>query len=203
MSVLDAIYPFINDLALGRRTEHLRGRVTAAARGRVLEIGAGTGLNFHHYAPDVELVAIEPAEAMRRRAVRRTEGQRVRARVRVQEGSAHRLPFEGGEFDVVVATFVLCSVRDLRGALREVRRVLRPEGALSIVEHGVSSDPSLARWQRRADPVWRALFGGCHLTRDILGALREAGFNVEELEAVELPLPTLASQGVIGSARLR
>jgi ubiquinone/menaquinone biosynthesis C-methylase UbiE len=203
MSLMEALFPTINDVALGRRMDLFRARAADAARGRVLEVGAGTGLNFRHYAPGVELCAIEPSPAMRRRAEERARDPRVQAKIRLQDGDVQALPFGDEELDAVVTTFVLCSVRDLMGAARELRRVLRPGGVLSLVEHRRSPQPSLARWQRRVEPLWRRLFGGCHLTRDVRVALSEAGFDVGSIEEVTLPLPRLASPGLIGVARAR
>jgi SAM-dependent methyltransferase len=201
LSVLDHVFPVLNDLTLGPAVEPIRERVTAGARGRVLEIGAGTGLNFRHYAPGVEVVAIEPGAGMRARAARRARG--AAASIEVADGRAHKLPFEDASFDAVVATFVLCSVRHLDATLAELRRVLRPGGALHVAEHVLSPDAALARWQRRVQPVWGVVFGGCRLDRDVAGALGRAGFEIDELEAVELPLPTIARPGTVGVARRR
>ncbi len=200
-SVLDRVFPFVNDLALGPAVDPIRARVAAGASGRVLEIGAGTGLNFAHYPADADVTAVEPAAYMRVRAADRARG--VRARVAIVDARAHALPFDAGSFDAVVMTFVLCSVRDLEGTIREVRRVLAPGGAIHLAEHVVAPDPGLARWQRRVQPVWGVVFGGCRLDRDVAAALRAGGFDTDEVLAIDLPLPALARPGAVGVARRR
>lgn len=196
----DIVFPWINDLALGARFAPIRASVAGAAEGRVLEIGAGTGLNFAHYPPSVEVSAIEPAAGMRRYAAKRG---RVPDRVKLMEGKARELPFDAGSFDTVVITFTLCSIRaeGVSAALAEVKRVLRPGGVVRIAEHVRSPDPRRARHQARIEPVWNVVFGGCSLLRDPRHELDEAGFDVGAIEDVELPLPAIARAGQVGYAR--
>jgi ubiquinone/menaquinone biosynthesis C-methylase UbiE len=196
----DIVFPWVNDLALGPAVDSLRARVAGEARGRVLEIGAGTGLNFRHYPRDAEVTAVEPAEAMFARAARRAQAGEVRAPIALQRGRASALDFDGASFDAVVVTFVLCSVKNLDAALREVRRVLRPGGTLHLIEHVVSPDRNVARFQRRVRPVWGVLLGGCDPTRDIAATIERAGFDTEGLRSVELPLPFVIRAGILGSA---
>lgn len=196
----DVLFPKFNDWMLGEATTTLRAQVAGGARGRVLEIGAGTGLNFRHYAPEVEVVAIEPGSGMRKRAEQRVAAGFAQAPIRVEYGNVLRLPYDAGSFDTVVATFVLCSVEDLDQALTEIGRVLRPGGTFRVVEHVKSPDPSIYRWQKRLRPVWMSLLGGCDPTRDVRAALQSAGFDVENLGEVSLPLPSLAKAGVCGVA---
>lgn len=192
------VFPRINDLVLGARVEDLRREVVSAARGRVLEIGAGTGLNFAHYL-DPNVVAVEPNDGMRARAEARAS--ELGGRFEIIDGKSEALPFDGGSFDTVITTFVFCSVRDLRRTLAEVRRVLKPNGELRFVEHGLSDDPVEARWQNRIAPVWRSVFGGCDPTRSIGSDIEQAGFDAEQIERVTLPLPYLARPGWKGVAR--
>jgi SAM-dependent methyltransferase len=200
MQLLDRyVFPHINDFVLGKSVVDLRRRVAGAAEGHVLEIGAGTGLNFDSYRDGVSVVAIEPAEGMRLRAGARARGAGVRAQITVVDGNAQALPFDAAAFDAVVATFVLCSVRALDGALAEAHRVLRPGGRLHLVEHVKNPDPRIARWQDRGRPVWQTLLGGCDPTRDIAAALDHAGFDTGGLQRLDLPLPWLAKAGIIGS----
>lgn len=161
----------------------LRERLLAQAQGETLEIGAGTGLNVLRYRTPTHVVLTEPAAAMAARL-------RVRAHdavvpVGVEEASAEALPFPNASFDTVVSTLVLCSVPNPQEALAELRRVLKPEGRYLFIEHGGSDDEGLARWQRRLEPVWKRIAGGCHLSRNVVQLLPDAGFRVIELELHE------------------
>lgn len=201
MKLLDSIvFPWVNDLALGAAVDPLRARVAGETHGRVLEIGAGTGLNFRHYPRDADVTAVEPAEAMFARAARRAKAGDVRAPIELRRGHAGALDLDSESFDAVVVTFVLCSVKDLDAALRDVRRVLRPGGALHLVEHVASPDASIARFQRGVRPVWKLMLGGCDPTRDIAAAIERAGFDTGGLRPVELPLPFVVRAGILGSA---
>src|ERR687897_3594193 len=157
-----------------------RRRLLAGARGAVLEIGGGTGANLAHYR-DVDRVTIaEPDPFMRSRIGPKLEDARVP--VEVSAAGAETLPFPDGSFDTVVSTLVLCTVQDHDAALDEVRRVLRPGGRLLFIEH-VRADGSAARWQDRLGPLWGRLFGSCHLDRDTIAAIEEAGFEIETFES--------------------
>ena len=197
-SLGDLALPWINDHALGRKVEALRAEVVSEARGRVLEIGAGTGLNFQHYRAGVEVTAIEPAARMRRRAEHRARD--IAAHLTLVEGKAGALPFDAGSFDTALVTFTLCSIRDLGAALVEVKRVLRKGGSLRLLEHVKSPDPRLARLQRAIDPAWRLALAGCTLLRDPAAELERAGFEDVTLRPVRLPLPAPVRDGVIGTA---
>lgn len=164
-----------------------RHALLARARGEVLELGAGTGANLAHYPSAVERVtASEPDRSMRRRLGRRLREARVP--VRVSEAAAERLPFADASFDVVVATLVLCSVEDPALALAETRRVLRPGGSVLFLEH-VAAGGKAGAWQRRVQPVYGPLAGGCRLDRRTEQSLREAGFAVDVLERFLPPGP--------------
>lgn len=197
-SLGDLALPWINDQALGRKMERLRAEVVGGAAGRVLEIGAGTGLNFRHYRAGAEVTAVEPAPRMRRRAEDRARN--VDAKLTLIEGKAGALPFDAGSFDTVLVTFTLCSIRDVGAALAEVKRVLRPGGSLRLLEHVKSPDPRLARVQRAIDPAWRIALGGCTLVRDPAVELERAGFEAVTLRSIALPLPAPVRDGVIGTA---
>jgi SAM-dependent methyltransferase len=157
-----------------------RAELLATAAGEVLEIGAGTGANLPHYPASVtRLVLTEPDAHMGAR-LRRSVAAHGRARSEVHAVAADRLPFDAGSFDVVVSTLVLCSVPDAARALAEVRRVLRPGGALLFIEHVAADDrPDRLAWQRRVEPLWSRVSGNCHLTRRTGEAIRDAGFEVE------------------------
>lgn len=174
------VLPYLLDFACGMPpVAAQRRKVIPHAAGRVLEIGIGTGLNlaFYDRAKVTELVAVDPAQQMHRLARRRSE--RAGLPVQLMALSAERLPLESASFDCVVCTYTLCSVQDPVGALAEMRRVLRPGGTLLFSEHGLAPDASVERWQRRIEPWWPRIAGGCHLMRDVPLLLREAGFRAE------------------------
>ena len=156
-----------------------RDRLLAGLAGRVVEIGAGNGLNFAHYPPTVsEVVAVEPEPYLRARAAE--AATRASVPVRVVDGTATRIPLDDASVDAGVASLVLCSVADQPAALAELRRVIKPDGELRYYEHVVARDESRARWQRRIDPLWTRVGGGCHLTRDTEQAIGDAGFVIED-----------------------
>ncbi len=173
-----------------------RRALLAQAKGRALEIGAGTGANVQHYPEGVDLVLTEPDPLMAKRLRRRAGTASV-----VLTG-AEALPFEDGSFDTVVATLVFCSVPDVGAALREVRRVLAPGGRLIFLEH-VRGEPGskLARWQDRLQRPWRAFAVGCNCNRDFLSALATESFEITGVRHEAWPsLPPLVRPVVIGTA---
>jgi SAM-dependent methyltransferase len=158
-----------------------RRRVLSSARGRVLELGAGTGLNLPHYPDGLErLVLAEPEEHMADRLERRR--RELGRPAEVVLAPAESLPFDEGSFDTVVSTMVLCTVSDPDRALAEVHRVLAPGGSLIFVEHVRSDDPRLARWQDRLRGAWESFADGCICNRPTLDLLRDAGFDVSVSE---------------------
>ena len=161
----------------------LRERLVEPAQGETLEIGAGTGRNVPRYRTPTRLVLTEPEAAMVARLRVRAESAHVP--VVVEEASAESLPFPDGSFDTVVSTLVLCSVSNPSRVLAELRRVLKADGRYLFIEHGGSDDAGLARWQHRLDPLWKRVAGGCHLSRNIVTMLADAGFRVVDLETHE------------------
>jgi len=176
------ILPPLLDLAMRNQllTEY-RARLIPAARGRVLEIGIGSGLNLPHYATRQieELVGIDPNPGLLGRARRNLAGAGFP--VELVEGSAEALPVADGQFDMAVVTWSLCSIPDPARALTELRRVLRPGGTLLFAEHGLAPDRGVAWCQHALTPLWRHCSGGCHLDRPVARLIREAGFDLPEL----------------------
>jgi ubiquinone/menaquinone biosynthesis C-methylase UbiE len=165
-----------------------RQRALVGLAGAVIEVGAGNGLNFPHYPPEVtRVLAIEPAPYLLSIAAQKAgdpEGV-----IEVQDGVAERLPAADGAFDAAVATLVLCSVADQHAALREIRRVVRPGGQFRFIEHVRADTPGLRRVQRALDAtVWPSLGGGCHVSRDTLSAITGGGFTVTQAEAFRFPV---------------
>ena len=164
-----------------------RMKVVPRAEGRVLELGIGMGLNLPFYDPArVESVTgVDPAPALR--AMAQAAPRPAGLTVRVEDGAAEALPFGAASFDCVVCTFTLCSVQTPAGALAEARRVLKPGGRLLYCEHGLAPDRQVQIWQRRLDPLWARIAGGCHLVRPITSAIAGAGFKIVESETMYLP----------------
>lgn len=174
------------------RLRPYRERTIARARGRVLEIGVGSGLNLPLYGTAVsEIVGLEPAASMMRMA--QEVADRATARVTFISASAEALPLDTASIDTIVTTWTLCSIPDIEGALREARRVLRHEGQLLFVEHGLAPEANVRSWQNRLTPFWERIAGGCHLNRPIALLLEGAGFAVPWLETGYMKGPKLIS----------
>jgi ubiquinone/menaquinone biosynthesis C-methylase UbiE len=170
----------------------------AGLRGRVIEVGAGNGLNFAHYPSSVtEVVAIEPEDYLRGLAAEAAAEAPVP--VEVMDGLADDLPFDAGRFDAGVASLVLCTVPDQAAALQELRRVIRPGGELRFYEHVLAESRALSLLQHAVAPVWQRLGGGCHLDRDTVAGIEGAGFTLESCRRFPFLLPL--TPHVIGVAR--
>lgn len=185
------------------QAEH-RGELLAALRGRVIEVGAGNGLNFARYPSSVEeVVAVEPERYLRERAAEAAEHAPVR--VTVVDGTAEAIPAADESFDAGIASLVLCSVPDQGAALAELLRVIRPGGELRFYEHVRSTTPGYARLQRWADRlVWPQVAGGCHTARATEAAIEHAGFDVESCRRFRFRpslVAFLAEPHVLGAAR--
>jgi ubiquinone/menaquinone biosynthesis C-methylase UbiE len=195
------ILPYLIDLACGiRPVRRQRQKVVPLARGRVLEIGIGTGLNLPYYdrARIDKIVGLDPGVQMHRLARKRL--QRHPLPVELVALSAERIPFPDASFDTVLVTYSLCTIPDPVAALAEMRRVLAPGGRLVFCEHGAAPDAAVRRWQDRLTPAWSKLAGGCHLNRDIPGLLRQAAFRCDDLQTMYLPGPRPLTYNYWGTA---
>jgi ubiquinone/menaquinone biosynthesis C-methylase UbiE len=164
----------------------MRVELLAEAKGRVVELGAGTGANLDHYPEQVEdLVLVEPDPHMTKRLRERLAGSGREARI--VEAPAEHLPLEAASFDTAVVTLVLCTVPDPIAAIAELARVLKPGGRLLFIEHVRAEDPGLARWQDRLERPWRFLADGCHCNRDTLAMLAASRFELGEVEHDRTP----------------
>jgi ubiquinone/menaquinone biosynthesis C-methylase UbiE len=183
---------------LGMREQRIR--FLAEARGRCLEIGAGTGLNLHRWPEVDELVLSEPDPHMAAQLRRKLASSARQAEV--VQAPAEQLPFPDASFDTVALTYVLCTVRDVPAALREIDRVLKPGGHLLFLEHVRSPEPGLARWQDRFHGAWYLFGNGCHCNRDTLATIGASPLELERAERGEIPgaMP-LVKPMVTGSAR--
>lgn len=184
MSVYQAVVlPWLIDRAMrSKETTAERAKVVPHARGIVVEIGIGSGLNLPVYGPGVErVIGIDPSPKLLAMARRRARA--VRFPVEAIEASAEDVPLPAASADTVVTTWTLCSIPDAVRALGEMKRLLKPGGHLLFVEHGRAPDRGVRVWQNRITPCWRHLAGGCELNRDIPRLVTAAGFRIDELDA--------------------
>lgn len=177
----ERVLPVAIDRMCGSMAFRVHRRDTVAGtHGTVLEIGFGSGHNLALYPPEVKrLVVVEPSA----RAIELAKSRVARASfpVDVVGLTGEALPLENGSIDCVVSTFTLCTIPNAALALREIKRVLAPAGTLHLLEHGLSDDSKVQRWQHRLDPVQQRVAGGCHLSRDMPALLADAGFGIVEM----------------------
>lgn len=198
------ILPRLIGCACGARAiAKLRAKVVPQARGRVLELGIGGGLNLAFYDPArvTSVTGVDPSEGLRDRALAapRPDGLKVE----VLAGEAEQLGFGDHSFDTVVCTFTLCSVHTPQAVLAQARRVLKPDGRFLFCEHGLAPDPKVAAWQRRIEPFWTPLAGGCRLTRPAGAAIARAGFAIDDAKAFYVPkAPKPLGWCELGAARV-
>lgn len=158
----------------------IRENLLSYARGKTLEIGAGTGLNFPHYPTDTQITAIDNDQSM----LSASAAKNQRGHVKVEVGDAQNLPYPDNEFDTVVATLVFCSIPDPDRALSEVYRVLKPGGSFLLLEHVRKNTPITGKLLDTLTPAWKLIAGGCHLNRDPGPKLQQLGFKSESLEVI-------------------
>lgn len=166
--------------------------------GTVVEIGPGTGANFPYYPQTVEWIGIEPNTFMHEALSE--EARRHGFAPKIHAATVEQLPFEDNSVDTVVSTLVMCSVRDQAAAMREILRILKPEGRYHFIEHvAAPRGTAMRRWQRIIRPVWRMVGDGCHPDRETWVSIQNAGFTNVQLEHFEMPL-WLASPHIAGTA---
>ena len=195
------LLPYLIDLACGiGPVQRQRAKIVPRASGRVLEIGVGTGRNLPFYDKNrvTSLSALDPAPQMHRLARQRAHAAGLR--LELLELSAESIPRPDASYDTILMTFTLCSIAEPLPALREMRRVLKPDGQLLFCEHGAAPDPGVRRWQDRLTPIWKPMAGGCHLNRDIPALLAAGGFKITEIEMMYLPGPRPLTYNYWGSA---
>ena len=179
----DYIYPHLVDI-LGDPSpiQKIRQQIIPLVNGKVLEIGAGSGANFHHYDPTrvSKLYALEPNLGMIRLAER--QAHRTKLNIEFLDLPGERIPLDDGTVDTVVTTFTLCTIPGIMDAIQGIARVLRPDGKLIFFELGLSPDPEVQRWQKLLEPIHRWLFQGLYLTRDIPSLIMEGGFQIKQME---------------------
>jgi ubiquinone/menaquinone biosynthesis C-methylase UbiE len=199
----DQVLPRFIDLAMGTKAfDEIRARVAADLDGEVLEVGFGSGRNVPHYPPNVRRVrAVDPATVGRKLAAARVGASAVPVEYVGLDGQ--NLPLEDRSVDHVLVTWTLCTIPDVRSALDEVSRVLRPGGSLHFVEHGRSPRPRVAQWQDRLTPAWTRAFGGCHLNRSISDLVTGSGLEMARLDEYTLPGPAIVGYMFEGVATKR
>lgn len=198
----EQILPRIINVAcdMGPVVGELRDRVCSGLSGRVVEIGFGSGLNLPHYPASVEHVAaVEPSDVGWKLARDRVTASPFHVDRAGLDGQV--LPFDDDTFDCALSTWTMCTIPDVDAALAELRRVLRPDGTLHFLEHGLAPDPAVARWQRRLEPLQKRAFGGCHLTRPIVDLIESSGFAVREVDVFyEKGAPKVLAADALGVA---
>ena len=193
------ILPHLINAAMNNKDVTARRReLIPRASGAVLEIGIGSGLNLPFYSSAVtRLAGVDSSPELLSMARRRLSALHFPADLSCR--AAEELPFDDRSFDTAVLTWTLCTIVDPMRALSEIRRVLRPDGRLLFVEHGLSVDREVQEWQHRLTPIWKRIGGGCHLNRKIDDLVRPAGFRIVELQTTYLPGPrplTFTYQGI-------
>jgi ubiquinone/menaquinone biosynthesis C-methylase UbiE len=200
----DRVLPHLINLACSSKpTRKQREKIVPLAEGDVLEIGFGSGLNLPFYDSQKvrKIWGLEPSEGMRRKA--RPLDDASNADVEFIDLPGEEIPLQADSVDTVLVTYTLCSIPDASAALEGMRRVLKPGGRLLYCEHGIAPDENVRRWQRRLNPTWSKFSGGCNMNRDILGLIRESGFEITNDERMYIPGAKMLSYNFWGSAKIR
>lgn len=186
--------PHLINFACGLKDiQNQRKKIVPLARGRVLDVGMGSGLNIPHYdAEKIDLVwGLEPSEGMRKKA--QANLKHASFEIRWLDLPGEEIPLEDNSVDTVVLTYTLCTIPDWMLALQQMRRVLKPGGSLIFCEHGEAPDETVRKWQKRINPLWGKIAGGCHLNRPIPRYLEDSGFKIDTIESAYIPGPKILS----------
>lgn len=194
---------FINCACGLKGIDRKRAQIVPLAKGKVLEIGMGSGLNLKHYhSEEVEMIwGLEPSIGMRRKAQENLH--KCAIPVIWLDLPSESIPLDDNSADTIVLTYTLCTIEDWRSALIEMKRVLKDDGVLLFSEHGEAPDESVQKWQRRVNPVWRKLAGGCNLNRQIPKLIESVGFSIDKLEQEYIKGPKIAAYQYFGSASIQ
>ena len=195
----ERIFPHVLDrvMQIASLTE-LRQQLISPISGHVVEIGFGTGLNLPFYGASVlSLTTVDPNAGVAKLAERRM--QNINFLIQQKLISAERLPFPDASVDTVVSTWTLCSIPDVASALQEIKRILKPDGVFHFVEHGLSAKPKVARWQHRLTPIQKIVADGCHLNRDMVALINQAGFSWLECQQHDVAgVPSIGNPMTLG-----
>ena len=193
--------PHFLNFACGLKViQEQRKKVVPLAEGRVLEIGMGSGLNIPFYnSKKIEMLwGLEPSAGMRKKAQQNLK--HARFEVQWLDLPSEEIPLDDHSVDTVVLTYTLCTIPDWHKAMQQMRRVLRPGGKLVFCEHGEAPDENVRKWQKRIDPIWGKIAGGCHLGRPIPRFIQEGGFTIQKIESMYIPGPKFAAFNYWGTA---
>ena len=197
------VVPHVIGLACGAKPiMKQRAKLVPGAEGVVLEIGMGAGPNLGFYDPSkvTKLYGLEPSIGMRRKSAKAVAASPLD--IEMLDLPGEEIPLDDQSVDTVVLTFTLCTIPGAVEAMRGMKRVLKPGGKLLFCEHGAAPDAAVAKWQRRIEPVWKPIAGGCHLTRDIPDLIRQGGFEIGQMDTMYLPsTPRFAGFNYWGWAR--
>ncbi len=193
---------FINCACGMKAIERQRAKMVPLAKGNVLEIGMGSGLNLKHYDSDQvdKIWGLEPSAGMRRKAQSNLEQSSIN--VEWLDLPSESIPLPDNSADTVVLTYTLCTIPDWQSALAEMKRVLKPDGQMVFSEHGEAPDEGVQKWQKRINPVWKKLAGGCNLNRQIPNLIESAGFNIDQLDQKYVKGPKIATYQYYGIASI-
>ena len=192
---------FLNCACGTKPITYQRQKVVPLAKGRVLEIGIGSGLNLPFYQPQTidMIIGLDPSPELNKMAASIATSYSLPIEFII--GSAEHIPLPDNSIDTILVTYSLCTIVDVAAANRELYRVLNTQGSLIFCEHGLAPDPNIIKWQHRLDPWWGKIAGGCHLNRDIPRLIKTAGFKIDNLEQMYLPsTPKFAGYNYWGSA---
>ncbi len=180
----DRVLPYLIHLSMRQgNLATYRQRLLSAAEGRILEIGVGSGHNFRYYSERANhVIGLDPSPKLLSMARETIRSQAFPFPVELLQASAEAIPLRSGSLDTVVTTWTLCTIPNVTSALAEMCRVLKPDGRFLFVEHGLSPDPAVRRWQDRLTPIWKRISGGCHLNRAISQLVQDAGFRIDRIE---------------------